>query len=687
MRYGRLFCVMVFSALMLLVSGLPASGQTASFTSLGDLGGGTSQAYGVSSDGTVVVGDSLDGNGKTQAFIWTTSNGIQGIGFLDGTYQESHGRAVAVDSGGTIHVTGYSKNSSNKNQAFHWSGNASGAGTMSGIPYLPGGDTSYGRGLRIRADEIFIVGRSNRSDGKNRAFRWHSSAPGGSLDLGVILDHATQGNSDAYGVGWRPNGTNTIVGSSNSNWWVTGTGNRREAFRWAPNEWGMVGTKGLDHVCGRGFQVAAGDNGVADTAADPSDVQVIDQYTTGLDREEVVVSSGADSWLQTAEPRGSGGQILDDDLLWPEGRDADGTSESLFRAVSPDGRFSVGRCTYPDEACGVDHPQRRLWQANFHDAKVKDGEPSGGHCGGTVMHFPLGFLDDDNYSEALGVSRSSLGDPSREEVVAVGWSKNVGYAILAGSNGEAETLAQCDDVQEEAVGTTGLSADTIVVSPGPNGQLDTPTSGDDTISGSYGINGSEKRAFVCFISDSYDLFGFESEMHDLKVYLEDEGLNLSGWELRETTAVSDYGGIVVGWGLHNGEEEGFIASLAGIVGPTGACCRDATLICEDDPPVPQSECQPPDVWHQGQECVADAIVCCADPFADADNDGDVDQEDFGVWQACFSGNGHTAPAGNAYPCSCFNRQGGDSDVDDLDFVDFEACWSGPTVSTLDSCDD
>jgi len=126
-------------------------------------------------------------------------------------------------------------------------------------------------------------------------------------------------------------------------------------------------------------------------------------------------------------------------------------------------------------------------------------------------------------------------------------------------------------------------------------------------------------------------------------------------------------------------------------GLTGACCRDATLTCEDSKLA--SECESPDVWHQGKECVADDIICCADPFADADNDGDVDQADFGIWQACFSGDGTAhpvgaEPVGDPYPCACFNRDGPtDVDVDGTDFTAFNTCWSGPTVPTDDTCDD
>jgi len=66
---------------------------------------------------------------------------------------------------------------------------------------------------------------------------------------------------------------------------------------------------------------------------------------------------------------------------------------------------------------------------------------------------------------------------------------------------------------------------------------------------------------------------------------------------------------------------------------------------------------------QGWGTMCTERLCCAEPYADADGDGDVDQVDFGLWAT------------------------GDSDVDDLDFADFEACWSGPTVPADPTCDD
>ncbi len=89
---------------------------------------------------------------------------------------------------------------------------------------------------------------------------------------------------------------------------------------------------------------------------------------------------------------------------------------------------------------------------------------------------------------------------------------------------------------------------------------------------------------------------------------------------------------------------------------------------------------------------------CHDPFADADEDGDVDQEDFGALEACITG---PAPGNPPIPedpayCVCFDRpeepQGGeppvrDGAIDQQDISRFEACASGPGIMADETCDD
>jgi len=60
--------------------------------------------------------------------------------------------------------------------------------------------------------------------------------------------------------------------------------------------------------------------------------------------------------------------------------------------------------------------------------------------------------------------------------------------------------------------------------------------------------------------------------------------------------------------------------------------------------------------------------------ADFDNDNDVDQEDFGVFQVCYSG------SGREYPSGCENADfDTDDDVDSDDFDIFQQCMSGANV--------
>jgi len=69
------------------------------------------------------------------------------------------------------------------------------------------------------------------------------------------------------------------------------------------------------------------------------------------------------------------------------------------------------------------------------------------------------------------------------------------------------------------------------------------------------------------------------------------------------------------------------------------------------------------------------VTCCPYPFADGDHDGDVDQDDFGLFQVCFTNEGGGEPPG----CECYNRDD-DSDVDGADFQAFGDCWTGANVT-------
>jgi hypothetical protein len=83
-------------------------------------------------------------------------------------------------------------------------------------------------------------------------------------------------------------------------------------------------------------------------------------------------------------------------------------------------------------------------------------------------------------------------------------------------------------------------------------------------------------------------------------------------------------------------------------------------------------------------------VPCSDPFADADNDGDVDQDDFARLQMCFTGEaGIPRPDDETDPlayCRCFDRNF-DGEIGQNDYADFEDCASGPMIPADPACDD
>jgi hypothetical protein len=79
---------------------------------------------------------------------------------------------------------------------------------------------------------------------------------------------------------------------------------------------------------------------------------------------------------------------------------------------------------------------------------------------------------------------------------------------------------------------------------------------------------------------------------------------------------------------------------------------------------------------------------CPDPFADADGDGDADLDDFGAFQACFTG---PISAGLPAECRCFDRPeenlpDGDGDIDQADFDQFALCASRASVPADAGCD-
>lgn len=75
---------------------------------------------------------------------------------------------------------------------------------------------------------------------------------------------------------------------------------------------------------------------------------------------------------------------------------------------------------------------------------------------------------------------------------------------------------------------------------------------------------------------------------------------------------------------------------------------------------------------------------CPKPYGDADQDGDIDAEDFGRWQKCFTGTGPGTPFATG-ECLCFDADG-DQLIGQTDYQAFSGCATGPGIlQTDDDC--
>ena len=122
--------------------------------------------------------------------------------------------------------------------------------------------------------------------------------------------------------------------------------------------------------------------------------------------------------------------------------------------------------------------------------------------------------------------------------------------------------------------------------------------------------------------------------------------------------------------------------------PQGPCCVRTGWGSGTCTMTTEVDCTGTDSTWLGVGATCDDCDFCPDPFADTDEDLDVDQDDFSMFQACFTGLG-----GGILPgCACFDREP-DTDVDQDDLGGptlpntFEGCASGPDVPADPTCDD
>lgn len=195
----------LLAATIILLLSIDLSAQQPTLNWIGTLGGNGSHIYGISADGSTVVGVSTNSSYEERAFRWTLVNGMENLGTLGG----SKSKALAISADGSI-IVGSSENSEGVRRAFKWT-------EANGMQDLEVND--YSEAIAVSDDGSVIV-YNDGVDGL--AYRWTSS--GGSVNLGTLGGNSTTAtdiSSDgSVIVGYSYDSTNAPYAFR----WVSGSG-------------------------------------------------------------------------------------------------------------------------------------------------------------------------------------------------------------------------------------------------------------------------------------------------------------------------------------------------------------------------------------------------------------------------------------------------------------------------------
>ena len=217
-----------------LLAALPAAAAPNNITDLGTLkndNSGESYAYGVSSDGSTVVGYADDGVGtySVRATVWSGSN--WGTKTDLGTLKVDNSGsswAEAVSSDGSV-VAGAADNDNGPYRATVWSG--SNWGTKTDLGTLSNGNSGTSYVQAVSRDGSVVAGYADNNSNEKRAVVWSGSNWANKTDLGTLKTD-NSGNSQILGissdgsivVGYAENDDSTITLNdrptvwSGSNW-------------------------------------------------------------------------------------------------------------------------------------------------------------------------------------------------------------------------------------------------------------------------------------------------------------------------------------------------------------------------------------------------------------------------------------------------------------------------------------
>ena len=183
-------------------------------------------ALGVSGDGSVVVGHTLDDNRKIHAIVWYDNNWEKKIDL--GTHRndnsgDSEARAVSRD--GKI-ITGYAAGKNSLDHATVWSG--SNWATKTDLGTLATGNSGVSYGNAISSNGSVVVGTSTDDSERYRAVTWSGNGWSTITDLGT-LKKDNSGSSSAVAA----NGDGSVLGG-----YAFNDDDERRAVVWSGSNWG-----------------------------------------------------------------------------------------------------------------------------------------------------------------------------------------------------------------------------------------------------------------------------------------------------------------------------------------------------------------------------------------------------------------------------------------------------------------
>lgn len=194
-----------------LLACTPAFAQS-QFVPLGDLPGGDvfSGATAINPDGTAVVGFGWNGT-ATEAFLWTPTGGMVGLGLLPGGWS-----TIAADVNGDGTVVVGEAGAPGTHEPFVWS-------TTAGLQGLGTGTFDFGEATGVSADGLTVVGTLESTTAPSQAFTWtlaqgfmtvsdpKSSASGCSADAGVLVGSLPNVDGIRRAMRWEPTGGTKIL--------------------------------------------------------------------------------------------------------------------------------------------------------------------------------------------------------------------------------------------------------------------------------------------------------------------------------------------------------------------------------------------------------------------------------------------------------------------------------------------